>query len=137
TMSKTPEVPTLPVQISKPLLARPQPSPSPSVAVAETDESTSANSEYLAAPRHPIKIVKPRYPRAAELRRIEGEVILELEVDPRGVVQTVRTLNGDSLLGEAAKEAARQWRFPPAENQSVSTVTRARFNFKLPAETNR
>jgi TonB family protein len=137
-ISKIPDSLTLPVEtIPAPLLARPQ--PKPQVAVAEIEASSTANdsAEYQTTPRQPIKVVQPTYPKLAEWRRIEGDVDLELQVDSRGNVQNVRTLRGDSLLGEAAEQAARQWQFSRSpENQAVSTVTRVRFYFRLPTETN-
>ncbi len=137
-ITKIPDSLTVPVAtMPKPLAAPPE--PSRQAAIAEVEDSTTANqsAEYQTAPRQPIKIVKPIYPERAEARHIEGDVVLELQVDSGGKVQTVRTLSGDSLLGEAAEKAARQWQFPRAENQAASTVTRVKFNFKLPTETNR
>ncbi len=114
------------------------PEPRGQVTIAEIEESTTSNqsAEDQTAPRRPIKVVRPMYPKLAELRRIEGDVVLELQVDPGGKVETVRTLSGNSLLGDAAQEATRQWQFPRSEDEAVSTFTRVRFNFKLPAETN-
>jgi TonB family protein len=137
-ISKVPDSLTVPVEtMPKPLPAPPE--PSGQVAIAEMEESATANqsAESQTAPRPPIKIVRPTYPKLAELRSIEGDVVLELQVDSSGKVQAVRTLSGDSLLGKAAEEAAWQWQFPRSENQAVSTFTRVKFNFKLPAEINR
>jgi len=66
-------------------------------------------------------------------------VLLELQVDSRGRVQTVRTFSGNPLLRDAAEEAARQWQYPsfPENQPPVSSVTRVRFNFKLKPETKR
>ena len=135
-ISKVPDSLTVPVE-TKSLPGPPE--TRGQVAIAEIEESTTANqsAEDQTAPRQPIKVVRPMYPKLAELRRIEGDVVLELQVDPGGKVQTVRTLSGNPLLGEAAQEATRQWQFPRSENETVSTFTRVKFNFKLPAETNR
>lgn len=137
-ISRVPDSLTVPVEtMPKPLPAPRE--PRGQVAIAEMEKSATGNqsAESQTAPRPPIKIVRPTYPKLAELRHIEGEVLLELQVNSRGRVQTVRTLSGNLLLREAAEEAARQWQFPRSENQAVSTFTRVKFNFKLPAEINR
>jgi TonB family protein len=84
----------------------------------------------------PIKVVKPTYPKLAMLRRVEGEVVVELQVNSQGHVQSVRAITGQQDLRKAAEEAARQWEYPPFPHNQVSvpTVTRVRFNFKLQAE---
>jgi TonB family protein len=83
----------------------------------------------------PTKVVQPEYPKLAKLKRVEGEVLLELEVDSKGNVHGVRTLSGNPLLKQAAEEAARHWRYSPSQEQSSGpSVTQVRFNFKLNAE---
>jgi TonB family protein len=84
----------------------------------------------------PIKVVKPTYPKLAMLRRVEGEVVVELQVNPQGQVQSVRAITGPQDLRTAAEDAARQWEYPPSPHNQVSVpaVTRVRFNFKLQAE---
>ncbi|HKR84739.1 MAG TPA: TonB family protein [Terriglobales bacterium] len=95
--------------------------------------------EYQTFLRKPIKVVWPKYPKLAELRHIEGDVLLELYVNPNGKVQRVRTLSGNSVLIEAAEEAARQWQYAPLPSSQSSSpaVTRVRFNFTLNPETKR
>lgn len=110
----------------------------PPVSLPQLDASTSSNQSPN-APRisslKPTKVVQPEYPKLARLKRVEGEVLLELEVDPKGNVQGVRTLSGNPLLKQAAEEAARHWRYSPAQGPSSGlSVTQVRFNFKLNAE---
>jgi TonB family protein len=140
-ISKIPNTLTSPIgTIRRPVPA--PPGPSAQVTIAAIDKPTMANEstdKYQTSLRRPIKIVQPKYPKLAELRHIEGEVLLELQVNSRGRVQTVRTLSGNPLLREAAEEAARQWHYPsfPENQPPVSSVTRVRFNFKLKPETER
>jgi TonB family protein len=96
-------------------------------------------AEYQTSLRKPIKVVWPKYPKLAELRHIEGDVVLELYVDSTGKVQKVQTVSGNSVLIEAAEEAARQWQYAPLpkSQSSNAAVTRVRFNFKLNPETKR
>jgi TonB family protein len=81
----------------------------------------------------PLKVVQPGYPVKARQWHIEGEVQVELTIDRNGRVEKVRGLSGNSILLQAAEEAASQWQYPPlsADQASVPAVTRVRFNFKL------
>jgi TonB family protein len=91
------------------------------------------NPATPAATMQPIKIVEPKYPEIAKLRHIEGQVLLEVEVNSNGQVQKVRTLSGNPMLREAAEQAARQWGYPPTpfEQRSFPSVMRVKFNFRL------
>jgi TonB family protein len=107
---------------------------------ATTSALGSGSTEhYETSQRKPIKAIWPKYPKLAELRRIEGDVLLELHIDSTGKVEKVRVVSGNSVLTEAAEEAARQWQYAPLPNDysSDATVTRVRFNFKLNPETKR
>ncbi|HEY1528383.1 MAG TPA: TonB family protein [Candidatus Angelobacter sp.] len=119
--------------------SRPLPQPPMPSATAESSSNTKPTDENQASMRHPIKIVQPKYPKLAELRHLEGDVLLELHVNSSGKVETVRTISGNSLLGEAAEEAARQWQYPPSagNQQPTSMVTWVRVNFKLNPEIRR
>jgi protein TonB len=55
----------------------------------------------------------PVYPEAARNARIEGVVILECLINPRGRVVEVTVLRGVPLLEEAAVDAVRQWIYTP------------------------
>ncbi len=58
----------------------------------------------------------PSYPSQALRRRIEGEVLLRVEVDARGRPARVRVERGSGSrqLDAAAVSAVRRWRFEPA-----------------------
>jgi len=85
---------------------------------------------------HPIKIVRPDYPTKAKLSHIQGEVQVELTIDRNGKVQKVRGLSGNSILLQAAEEAASHWRYSPSagDQRPDLAVTRVQFNFNLNPE---
>jgi protein TonB len=60
-----------------------------------------------------LKAVAPVYPDVARVARLEGLVILECNVDPRGRVADVRVLRSDPVFDEAAVEAVQQWVYAP------------------------
>ena len=64
----------------------------------------------------PIESPGPRYPTRALRRGESGEVLLRIEVDPRGVPARVdvASSSGSRDLDRAAVAAAKRWRFRPA-----------------------
>jgi protein TonB len=60
-----------------------------------------------------VRRVNPAYPPVAERAKIEGTVILEATVGPRGRVRDVRVLRSHPLLATSAVEAVRQWEYEP------------------------
>jgi protein TonB len=66
----------------------------------------------ITAPRL-VHRVNPDYPLIAQRAQIEGVVILEATVNPRGQVEAVRVLRSHALLEHAAIEAVRQWAYEP------------------------
>jgi TonB family protein len=81
-----------------------------------------------------LERVEPQYPRQARLARIQGRVVLEVNVDEKGSVQAIRILSGDPQLANAAAEAVRHWRFKPYApmGRALSFQTQATVDFKLP-----
>lgn len=108
-------------------------------AIAEPKPAKETAREEQLHARQPIRIVHPTYPNLAQLRHVEGDVILELRIGSNGKVQTARTLSGDPLLREAAEQAALKWQYPPLKGDQLPTftVTRVRFNFTLHPEDQR
>ena len=78
--------------------------------------------------------VKPVYPAAARVQRIEGVVILQALVGEDGNVHDVRVTSGSPILAAAAKQAVEQWRYQPFElnGKPVSMSTELKIVFKLP-----
>jgi len=74
----------------------------------------------VAAPKL-VHAVPPEYPELARLSHITGVVVLEATVGVDGRVETVRTLDANAVLEEAAKEAVGQWRYKPLLLNGVPT----------------
>jgi protein TonB len=77
--------------------------------------------------------VAPQYPAAARSARVEGPVVVEVQIDGAGRVTSARALSGPAMLRDAAASAARQWSFAPqdAAGGKVTIVGTIAFNFKL------
>jgi TonB family protein len=57
--------------------------------------------------------VYPRYPEEALKKRLQGKVVVRLELDINGNLQKSTLIEGDPVLGRAFMEAVKQWRFEP------------------------
>ena len=66
--------------------------------------------------------VPPVYPEIAKRLKISGEVKLEAVVDAQGKVKSVKAVSGNHVLGEAAEEAVKQWKFEPGDGDCVVVV---------------
>lgn len=78
--------------------------------------------------------VEPEYTEAARGAKVEGRVMLSVEVDPDGLAHHLRIEQSlDPGLDEKAKEAVRQWRFAPATKDGEPVAVRAtiEINFRL------
>jgi len=73
--------------------------------------------------REPRKVVdvSPVYPEIAARARVQGVVIIEATIDPRGRVVNATVLRGVPVLDEAALEAVRKWVYTPTLLNGVPT----------------
>lgn len=72
--------------------------------------------------------VAPVYPEIAKRMRIGGVVQVEVTVDADGRVSEAKAVGGNHMLGTAAEDAVRKWKFEPGSSQSKVTV---QINFTL------
>jgi protein TonB len=80
-----------------------------------------------------VRDVRPVYPPLAAQGGIEGTVVLECVLDPRGRVADVKVLKGLPLLDAAALDAVRQWVYTPTLINGVpaSVIMTVRVTFRL------
>jgi protein TonB len=73
--------------------------------------------------REPRKLVDvtPVYTEVALRARLEGVIIIEATIDPRGHVVNATVLRGMPILDEAALTAVRQWVYTPTLLNGVPT----------------
>lgn len=83
----------------------------------------------------PVYAPKPEYPEEARSAEMEGMVVIEVLVNTDGYVARARVAesSGYKVLDKAAKEAARDWEFTPAEKDGelVRVWVDIPFNFSL------
>lgn len=90
---------------------------------------TAAESPYKEA--RLIHSVEPKYPNSARKKNIAGNVELELMVLPQGKVGKVRVISGPKVFASAAVNAARQWRYIPAELNGRKIESKIRVTIKF------
>ncbi|MCL2092762.1 MAG: energy transducer TonB [Treponema sp.] len=74
------------------------------------------------------------YPRLARESRREGLVIMELFIDPQGLIRDIQVLRENPEgwgFAEAALQALRGIRAQPAQSEGVPVAVRLRYNFNF------
>ncbi|MCY1023543.1 TonB-dependent siderophore myxochelin receptor MxcH [Pyxidicoccus sp. MSG2] len=104
---------------------------------AHAQQSTGAAPGTGLEPPTLVEPVEPDYPEDARAQRLEGEVVLRLNLDAEGRVTTAEVTEAlGNSLDEAAREAALRLRFNPArrDGQPIAARILYRMAFRLPPE---
>jgi TonB family protein len=116
----------------------------PTSPTGQVDASLQAKRSTAATLRAPSRTIppeelslihqtRPTYPVEAKIQRIQGEVLLAVNVNEKGEVDNIEVLKGPAPLVLSALDAVKQWRYAPYLKDGVavpvnSTVT---VNFAL------
>ena len=65
-------------------------------------------------PAHLVRSVPAQYPPMARQLHVEGEVLLNVNVDPTGTVSNITVVSGPPLLRAAATDCVKRWKYQPA-----------------------
>ena len=78
--------------------------------------------------------VQPSYPKQALQAGLQGPVVLQAWIAKDGTIRELKLIRGSLLLGEAAYEAVKQWRYKPylRNGQAVEAQTYVTVDFRLP-----
>jgi len=81
-----------------------------------------------------LQKVLPSYPERAVRARLQGPVVLQAFIARDGTIQDLKLIRGSMLLGRAAYNAVRQWRYQPylVNGRAVEAQTLVTVDFKLP-----
>lgn len=107
--------------------------------VSPTPSTSTSDSQAPLTPAAPGKFAaqnpQPNYPMQARRRKLEGDVVLSVQVDAQGLPQDVRVQrsSGHDMLDNAAVDAVKRWRFEPARRggQSQSSLKTLPLKFRL------
>jgi protein TonB len=80
-----------------------------------------------------VRKIDPVYPRFAKDSRISGTVVLKATITKTGSIEGLQVASGPQVLGEAAVNAVRYWRYRPymLNGQPVDVQTTINVVFKL------
>jgi TonB family protein len=115
-------------------------------AISPTNEVPSKASASLLAALQPVDLpedfssklilqkVEPSYPSQALQAGLQGAVVLRAWIGKDGRIQDLKLMHGPFLLGQAAYQAVKQWRYKPylMNGQAVEAQTYVTVDFKLP-----
>ncbi len=81
-----------------------------------------------------LQRVEPNYPAQAMQAGLQGAVVLRAWIGKDGRIQDLKLIHGSLLLGQAAYQAVKQWRYKPylLNGQAVEAETYVTLDFKLP-----
>ncbi|MBZ5490367.1 MAG: energy transducer TonB [Acidobacteriia bacterium] len=71
---------------------------------------------------HLRKYVPPIYPATAKSAKVQGDVVINVEISPDGMVRSTRVLSGPTMLRDAAASALKQWRYSPFHSGEGTTA---------------
>jgi TonB family protein len=67
--------------------------------------------------------VEPDYPNVLRMRQIGGTVKLEVTINAKGTVDSVKVVGGNPILAESAVTAVKKWKYVSADNSTKTTVS--------------
>jgi TonB family protein len=110
--------PTLASPPAKPKPESPADSTKTAAAAASLDSELPAHEGVVilsskGAEKRLVHVVPPAFPNRASAPALEGTIILKTVVDDSGKVKSVRLLEGNPALADAAIHAVKQWRYRP------------------------
>ena len=78
--------------------------------------------------------VEPSYPQQALRAGLQGPVVLQAWIARDGTIRELKLMRGSFLLGQAAYEAVKQWRYKPyvRNGHAVEAKTYVTVDFRLP-----
>jgi TonB family protein len=66
--------------------------------------------------------IVPNYPELAQRMKLTGVVRVMITVAPNGTIKDAKLVGGHPLLGTAALDAIRKWRFEAGSEESTGVV---------------
>jgi periplasmic protein TonB len=80
-----------------------------------------------------IQKVEPEYPQEARDKRIQGTVVLQVEISEAGDVKDAQLISGHPLLAPPAIAAVKQWKYKPylLNGEAVQVETQVAVDFTL------
>jgi TonB family protein len=102
-----------------------------SLAVSQVHPELRVDENVMSV--HLLKRVSPVYPPLARQARIQGTVILKVQITKSGDVANIQLVSGHPMLAPAAIEAVKQWKYDPylLNGDPIEVLTNVAVNFTL------
>ena len=80
-----------------------------------------------------LRTVPAQYPQMARQLRVEGEVLLKIDIDTSGNIAAAHALSGPPMLRQAAIDAVQRWKYQPATlgDKPVESTQAVKVDFHL------
>lgn len=72
--------------------------------------------------RRVVSRVNPQYPNLARTMNLQGSVKADVLVAANGTVKSIQLKGGHPLLGQAAENAIREWKWEPASHETHEII---------------
>jgi len=103
--------------------------------VAATSQVTPARVRVSSSVMQDLLVTKvpPSYPPLARQAQIQGSVVLRVQVNKSGEVESMQLVSGHPMLAPAAIEAVKQWKYKPylLNGEPIAVETTVTVNFTL------
>ena len=122
-----------PLQVTEGVSPQPKPQVLNDVVAAVSLKTSEIPPQATKAtsPARLIQSVPAQYPAMARQLRVEGAVLLSVDVDTAGNVAGVKALSGPPLLRQAAIDSVKRWKYQPATSsgQPVASIQTVKVDF--------
>ncbi len=78
-----------------------------------------------------LSSVNPEYPPFARRNRVEGDVVIQADIDDAGKITKMKVLSGSVSLQQAALDALRQWKLAPGMLNGQPTTSQMTVTIKF------
>ncbi|MFZ0061339.1 MAG: energy transducer TonB [Pyrinomonadaceae bacterium] len=78
-----------------------------------------------------IAAVAPIFPIIAAAAKADGDVVVEVKINSRGMVTSSSAVVGHPLLRAVCEVASRRWKFVPSNDGSKERSVRLTFSFRI------
>jgi TonB family protein len=87
---------------------------------AQVPQIPRVSQEELAS--HLMTYVRPIYPTTAQSAKVQGDIVINVEIGPDGLVRSTKVVSGPPMLRHAAASALKQWRYSPFHSGNGSNA---------------
>ncbi len=102
---------------------------------SDVDSLPTPTEDYLVSAMPSVRTeVRPTYPESARLERLEGNVVLDILIDDRGMVRQATVVEGAEVFRTGALAAIKRFAFYPAQVEGKPVTVRIRYTLKFRLE---